>query len=472
MKKLLATIGLAAATIAGAQAADQYFAGDGSALTALKYAADPAGPFTSSFTAGNVVKFATVNGTGTGGSIAVGGFIATENFTLTSNNGTITNQGSGIVTIDVASGKTLDFSTQGFTTSATAGYVKSGSGVLALGGGTYGGGFTLSAGTVILRGVNGMGGSAAGTLTLNGGTVASSATRDLTGKYGGGITIGGNVQFGELATNVAIASSTANLTFSNNMALGLATRTLTIGNNGTTTLGGIISGAAGTGVTVAAASGATGSLVLSGANTYTGTTTVNSGTLLLSGGGTIGTGNLVLGGGTFSIAGITAGNYTLSSTQSLTGTGMIVGAAGKSLTIAGALAPGSSTGTITLDTVAVTLSGTSTFEFTAPGSYGLVQGTAGGGAESIAFGGTLNLNFSGGSYSNNSTFKIFNFNADSYSGNFSTVNFSGLGDGQSATFNPTDGTITVVPEPRAWVMIGIGVWFMLWNVRRRRRLQE
>ena len=101
-----------------------------------------------------------------------------------------------------------------------------------------------------------------------------------------------------------------------------------------------------------------------------------------------------------------------------------------------------------------------------------MQGTAGGGAESIAFGGTLNLNFSGGSYSNNSTFKIFNFNADSYSGNFSTVNFSGLGDGQSATFNPTDGTITVVPEPRAWLLMGIGVWFMLWNGRRRRRLQE
>ena len=29
----------------------------------------------------------------------------------------------------------------------------------------------------------------------------------------------------------------------------------------------------------------------------------------------------------------------------------------------------------------------------------------------------------------------------------------------------------VVPEPRAWVMIGIGIWFMLWNVRRKRRLQ-
>ena len=27
-----------------------------------------------------------------------------------------------------------------------------------------------------------------------------------------------------------------------------------------------------------------------------------------------------------------------------------------------------------------------------------------------------------------------------------------------------------VPEPKTWVMIGIGSWFMLWNVRRRRNL--
>src|SRR3982751_300971 len=51
---------------------DQFFAGDGSALSALKWG--PAGgPFTSAFTTGNVANFAVANGTGTGGSITVGG---------------------------------------------------------------------------------------------------------------------------------------------------------------------------------------------------------------------------------------------------------------------------------------------------------------------------------------------------------------------------------------------------------------
>jgi len=50
------------------------------------------------------------------------------------------------------------------------------------------------------------------------------------------------------------------------------------------------------------------------------------------------------------------------------------------------------------------------------------------------------------------------------------VNFSGLGAGQSATFNATNGLVTVVPEPKTWVMLGIGTSFMLWNLRRKRNL--
>src|SRR5689334_12747867 len=70
------------------QAADQLFAGDGSALTAAKWGPD-GGPFTASFTTGNTANFKVVNGTGTGGTISVGGINVIENFTLTAASGTI-----------------------------------------------------------------------------------------------------------------------------------------------------------------------------------------------------------------------------------------------------------------------------------------------------------------------------------------------------------------------------------------------
>jgi len=84
-------------------AANQFFAGDGSALSASKWASTSAGPFTSAFTANNVANFATVDGTGTGATLTFGGFNATENFTLTTAGGTIGNVSNGVITIDVAS---------------------------------------------------------------------------------------------------------------------------------------------------------------------------------------------------------------------------------------------------------------------------------------------------------------------------------------------------------------------------------
>jgi len=294
---------------------------------------------------------------------------------------------------------------------------------------------------------------------------------------GGGTTdTGGSIDLnGQNLAIGALDSATSTRGVANNTG---TLSTLTIGKAaGSNTFGGVIGTVVNTSLTtqtnnIAVVKAGASTQTFSGANTYTGGTTINAGTLLLSGGGTIGTGNLVLGGGTLSVAGITGSSYALSGTQSLTGTGTILGAAGKTLTVAGTLAPGSSsTSTITLDTVAVTLSGTSTFEFTntgfTAGSYDLVQGTVGG-TESVAFGGTLNLNFSGGTYTNGSTVTIFD--VDSYSGGFGTVSFSGLGVGQSATFDATNGLVTVVPEPKTWVLIGIGLSFMLWNLRRKRNL--
>ncbi|MEP7075596.1 MAG: Calx-beta domain-containing protein [Acidobacteriota bacterium] len=329
--------------------ADQFFAGDGSPLTNPKWASTGAGPFIDAFVSGNNVNFAKVNGTGTGGSITLAAINALENFTITSVSGTISNVGNGVVPINVSAGKTLDFSTQAFTSSATAGYNFTGPGVVALAGGTYQGGFTINSGTIVARGVSAMGGGAVNRLTINGGTIAVNATRDFTGKYPGGITVGGNFQLGESSTNVPISQSGADITFSNNVTLGTATRTVTIGADGSYMLGGVISGSPGAGLTVSKASMATGALNLSGVNTYTGPTTILSGNLSLVSSGSIANSSAIeIGsGGIFDLTTALA-SLTLAPGQKLRGIGS------------------TSPGTITLSgTKNLTTSGTSPIEFSA-----------------------------------------------------------------------------------------------------------
>ncbi|HEX8149748.1 MAG TPA: Calx-beta domain-containing protein [Pyrinomonadaceae bacterium] len=334
-------LALSVAGVVAVLAADQFFAGDGSLLNAQKWGATAAGPFADAFTAGSVANFAKPNGTGMGASITVGGINATENFTLTSFGGTISNQGNGVIPVNVSAGKTLDFGAQFFTSSATAGYVKNGAGVLALAGNTYGGGFTLNAGAVIARGVNAFGGNAAspGALNINGGAIGANASRDFSDKYSV-INVGGDFQLGVPASAVPLSSDASNLTFNAGVALGATTRTVTIGAGGTYTLGGVISGSPGAGLTVVKLPGATGRLVLSGANTYTGATTVGGGTLALVGSGSVANSPSIglEGGATLDVSGL-SNALTLSNGQALkadgtTSSATIATAAGKGLTLA------------------------------------------------------------------------------------------------------------------------------------------
>lgn len=266
----------------GAAQTQNYF-GDSGALNGSVWSTDPAGPYDSPFvtTDGGIANFNNV-ASFTGASLTVAGINANANATATAIGGTIANFNNGIVPIFVASGVTLDFSTQTFTGSGTAGYIKNGGGVLALSGGQFGGGFTLNDGFVIARGINAMGGNATpGSLILNGGAIGANNNRDFSGKYSG-ITIGGNLQLGVLSSAVSIASDTANLTFNSPVNLGSATRTITVGANGTYTFGGVVTGDAGVGLTIGRLSGATGTFALTGANTFTGKTAVTGATLSIN----------------------------------------------------------------------------------------------------------------------------------------------------------------------------------------------
>ena len=277
----------------------------------------PPGTYTSSLdvTNGAIINFNNTTTTITGGSITVAGINVNADVSITTIGGTISNQSSGVIPIDVASGFTFNAGLQNFDGANTAGYIKNGAGVLNFSGKSYSGGFTLNAGTVVVGGLNAMG--ADGALYINGGTIGANADRSLTGKYTGGIFIGGDFTFGSSAGGAATGSD---LTFSNNTSLGAATRTITIGGTGIYTLGGVVSGNAAVGLTLNAT--AAGKLLLTNANTYTGLTTVNSGATLKLGNatalGTVDAGTVVNSGGVLDLNGI---NYSTLEPLSIAGGG-------------------------------------------------------------------------------------------------------------------------------------------------------
>ncbi len=331
---------------------------------------------------------------------------------------------------------------------------KDGSGILQLGPittgagptNTFTGGFTLNAGEVHFSGNSVFG---TGTLTVNSGTLsARGLSRTLANpvSVGGDFTLGGTAQGGNL------------LTLAGTVDLGGSTRAVSVAATGGAAIPGIISNGGVTKVGI-------GNLTLSGTNTYSGTTTVTAGTLALGPTGSIAnSSSLVLNGGNFNVSAV-GGGYALASGQTLSGNG---GSVTGDLTVNGTLAIGSSPGTITFNnTLTLGVGSASNFEFTAASfaanSYDLAFG--GVGSQTANFNGTLNLFFDAGeTYLDNSAVKIFDF--ETYAGSFTSVNYTGLGAGQSALFDSATGFVTVVPEPGAAVLGGIGCLMLL---RRRRR---
>ena len=310
MKLKFSILAFAAASLGIVQAQTSY---TGTASTGLWFSnrwnnTTDAAPYTATFTTNNAASFAAGTYTFTGGGTgSVGNITLADGASVTFSAASGTwGTGGNVRTLTIGNGSILDLFGNSVSTTAGTGFIKNGNGVFGTGGGTFAGGFTLNAGTVIARGTTGLGSGGTNVLTLNGGVLASNATRTFDNtRFGGGIVIGGDVQFGELSTIVSIASSSANLSFANNVSLGSVNRTFTQGNSGTNTFSAIISNTGSGGITFAANSGTDGRFAITGtANTFTGPINVTGGEVLFTADGSIGNAanDIVIDGGRFAKA--------------------------------------------------------------------------------------------------------------------------------------------------------------------------
>jgi len=214
---------------------------------------------------------------------------------------------------------------------------------------------------------------------------------------------------------------------------------------GTTTLSGIINDNADATRVLNVEKVGAGSVILSGANLYDGTTTVSAGRLVVNGNISTSSALNVNNGGTL------AGDGTVGLTSINSGGTLAIGNSPGTMTFAGDLGLG-----------AGSLSDFEINSFTA-GNFDLALAAASG-SQTVTFnGGSLNLLFQSG-FNTTGNVKIFDF--DIYAGTgFTTLNSFGLASGYTASFDFTNGIVTVIPEPTSVVLSGFG---LLCLFRRRR----
>jgi autotransporter-associated beta strand protein len=265
--------------------------------------------------------------------------------------------------------------------------------------------------------------------------------------FTGAITVGSNAEL-----HLGNGGSNGTLSGAGAISLGNSASTFTVNQTDTVTQGTEFSTSiTGSGKVVQAGSGTT---ILNAANTYSGGTQVNAGTLLVQNTTGSATGN---------------GTVTIASGASVGGNGTIEG----NMVVSGRIAPGNSIGILNAGSTTwkgALSAGTSTdwqFELGAANSSDLLNIT-GDFLRDTSTGTAFRFDFLGSAVAG--SFKLVDWSGTS---NFAFTNFSytGLGAGYTGTFeiSGTQLNFNVVPEPSTFLLLGLGLLFVV-VFRRRQRI--
>jgi autotransporter-associated beta strand protein len=415
-----------------------------------------------------------------------GGRFSTGTNSLITNNASVTLSGTGIFALGgnetlgsiAGTGGTLaingfqlttdsnaDATFAGAITGASSRIVKKGTGTLSLtGSSNAGGGLFIDNGVVDLNGATiGFSGIDIGA-GLAGDQSANNATLRVTSAstYSQNIVVNSEgTTTGTRTIDFANSSGTATLSGSVNLEKAAI---VSVATNGTGVLSGQLSGVGGVTKTGA------GILTLSGNNSaYSATATVSAGTLLLnhSFGGAVSVASNANLGGSMSSGQSVSGLVTLNSNSGLApGNGS-----------AGNIATMNFSNGLTLNS-----SSTVTMDLTTSASSADRINVSGG---QLTYAGNLVFNaVSSMSGVTNNTYTLFNTTGATTTGSWASValasggpnftNNSGIwtrnaGDGNIWTYDQSQGTLTVIPEPSTYALMGVGAAFLLWRIRRRKR---
>jgi autotransporter-associated beta strand protein len=311
---------------------------------------------------------------------------------------------------------------------------------------------------LLLGNVGGFGGSGAAVWTLSGANTYSGPTTAGVGtlKAGSATAFSPNSAFtvGATLDLAGFNNQIAGLTGAGTVKSSAGTAILTVNNDVATSNADFIFGGVLRDGTVPEGSGVlgltkTGSkiLTLSGANAYTGNTTISNGTLALTGSGSIAnspTIDVALG-SFFDVSGV-GGGYTLGASQTLKGNGTVIGP----MTAAGTVAPGYSTGVLTV-TGDATLNGTFSVDVETDGDSDRLDVTG-----NLALGPASVLSI----VDIDQLLYGLPYTIATYGGTQSGTFAGGtnLPVGWSVEYGPqsSSGAITLTPEPATMALLGLG----------------